>query len=83
MATEQNKEKCHGAQLPADVEYVVTEQGAVNLRGISTKQQDEALIGIALPNFRDDLTAAACKVTLVSGVENDIHSNSTYTRKGF
>jgi itaconate CoA-transferase len=48
-----------------DVEYVATEYGVVNLRGKSTKQRAEALIGIAHPNFRDELTAAAHKVTLI------------------
>lgn len=48
-----------------DVEYVVTEHGVVNLRGKSTKQRAEALISIAHPDFRDELTAAARKVTLI------------------
>jgi itaconate CoA-transferase len=37
-----------------DVEWVVTEFGAVNLRGKSTKQRAEALISIAHPDFRGD-----------------------------
>jgi itaconate CoA-transferase len=48
-----------------DVEWVVTEHGAVNLRGKSTKERAEALIGIAHPDFRSELTAAARKVTLI------------------
>jgi itaconate CoA-transferase len=48
-----------------DVEWVVTEHGAVNLRGKSTKERAEALIGIAHPDFRGELTAAARKVTLI------------------
>ena len=48
-----------------DVEWVVTEHGAVNLRGKSTKERADALIGIAHPDFRGELTAAARKVTLI------------------
>jgi itaconate CoA-transferase len=48
-----------------DVEFVATEYGIVNLRGKSTKARAEALIGIAHPNFRDELTSAARKVTLI------------------
>lgn len=48
-----------------DVEFVVTEHGAVNLRGKSTKERAEALIGIAHPDHRDDLLKAARKVTLI------------------
>ena len=38
---------------------------AVNLRGKSTKERALALIGIAHPAFRDELTSAARKVTLI------------------
>lgn len=48
-----------------DVEWVVTEHGAVNLRGKSTKERAEALIGIAHPDHRADLMTAARNVTLV------------------
>lgn len=48
-----------------DVEWVVTEFGAVNLRGKSTKQRADALISIAHPDFRSELTAAARSVTLI------------------
>jgi itaconate CoA-transferase len=48
-----------------DVEYVCTEHGIVNLRGKSTKERALALISIAHPDFRDELTEAARKVTLV------------------
>jgi itaconate CoA-transferase len=48
-----------------DVEWVVTEHGAVNLRGKSTKERALALIGIADPAFRDELMSAARKVTLI------------------
>lgn len=48
-----------------DVEWVVTEHGAVNLRGMSTKERAQALISVAHPDFRGELSAAARKITLV------------------
>lgn len=42
-----------------DVHWVVTEYGAVNLWGKSIRQRTEALIGIAHPDFRAELRAAA------------------------
>ncbi len=43
----------------ADVHWVVTEFGAVNLFGKNLKQRAEALIGIAHPGFREELERAA------------------------
>ncbi|MDR0593586.1 MAG: hypothetical protein LBG60_10115 [Bifidobacteriaceae bacterium] len=40
-----------------DVEYVVTEHGIAHLWGLTLRQRAEALIGIAHPDFRDDLVA--------------------------
>ncbi|GHB92641.1 acetyl-CoA hydrolase/transferase family protein [Cerasicoccus arenae] len=51
--------------LRMDVEYVCTEYGLVNLRGKSTKERALALISIAHPSFREELIAAARKVTLI------------------
>ena len=48
-----------------DVEYIVTEYGCVNLRGKSTRERAQALISIAHPNFRDELTAYAKSVVLI------------------
>jgi itaconate CoA-transferase len=48
-----------------DVEYVATEFGIVNLRGKSTKQRAEALIGIAHPDHQQELRAAARRITLI------------------
>ena len=42
-----------------DVHYVVTEFGVADLRGRSTRQRAEALIGIAHPDFRDALRGQA------------------------
>ncbi len=43
----------------ADVHWVVTEFGAVNLFGKNLRERAEALIGIAHPGFRDELVRAA------------------------
>ncbi|MFN8087703.1 MAG: acetyl-CoA hydrolase/transferase C-terminal domain-containing protein [Mycobacterium sp.] len=42
-----------------DIDWVVTEYGAVKLRGKSTRQRAGALISIAHPDFRAELTASA------------------------
>ena len=44
------------------VHYIVTEYGMVNLKGLSTWQRAEALIGIAHPDFREQLIADAEKM---------------------
>ncbi len=43
----------------ACVQYVATEHGMINLKGLSTWQRAEALISIAHPNFRDELIKEA------------------------
>jgi acyl-CoA hydrolase len=43
----------------ADVHYVVTEFGVAHLFGRNLRERAEALIGIAHPDFRDELMAAA------------------------
>jgi acyl-CoA hydrolase len=48
-----------------DINYVVTEYGVAQLRGKSAKQRAEALIGIAHPNFRNELREAAKKMNLL------------------
>jgi len=42
-----------------DVDYIVTEYGVAKLRGKTLSQRTKALISIAHPNFRDELTSAA------------------------
>ena len=42
-----------------NVQYLVTEYGMVNLKGLSTWQRAEAIISIAHPDFRDSLIAQA------------------------
>lgn len=48
-----------------DVNYVVTEFGVAQLRGKSAKQRAQALIAIAHPSFRDELTEEAKKMHLI------------------
>jgi acyl-CoA hydrolase len=48
-----------------DVNFVVTEFGVAQLRGKSAKQRAEALIGIAHPDFRNELRAAAKTMKLL------------------
>jgi len=42
-----------------DIMYVATEWGVVNLKGLSVPQRAQALIGIAHPDFREDLSRQA------------------------
>jgi len=42
-----------------DVDYIVTEYGAINLWGKTIQERARALISIAHPNFRDELTKYA------------------------
>ncbi len=48
-----------------DVHTVVTEHGWVSLKGLSTAERARALISIAAPQFRDDLTAQASAMGLI------------------
>jgi acyl-CoA hydrolase len=43
----------------SDVMYVVTEYGATNLKGRTVEERARALIGLAHPDFRDDLARQA------------------------
>lgn len=49
----------------ADVHYVVTEHGVAYLHGKNLRQRASALIGIAAPNFREDLEKEAKKRKLL------------------
>ena len=49
----------------ADVHYVATEFGIVNLFGKSLQERAIAMISIAHPDFRDELMAAAKRLNLV------------------
>ncbi len=48
------------------VQWVATEYGLVNLRGRSLRERAEMLIGIAHPDFRGELRAAAAKRKLIA-----------------
>lgn len=48
-----------------DTQYIVTEHGLCNLRGMNSDERARALIGLADPAFRDELTAAARDMHLI------------------
>ncbi len=48
-----------------DADYIVTEFGAVRLRGKTQRERALALISIAHPNFRDELRFHANKINLI------------------
>jgi itaconate CoA-transferase len=48
-----------------DTHYVVTEFGAVNLKGLSSPERAKALIALAHPEFRDELMASAKELHLL------------------
>jgi len=45
-----------------DVHWLVSEHGAVNMKGRSTRARAEELIGLAHPKFRDELRRAAAEL---------------------
>lgn len=49
-----------------EVAFVVTEYGVADLRGKSAQQRTKALIGIAHPKFRDELTEQADRMGFIS-----------------
>lgn len=51
--------------LRNDVHWVVTEYGAVNLKGLNTAQRARALINLAHPDFREDLEKQAKELNLL------------------
>jgi itaconate CoA-transferase len=48
-----------------DTHYIVTEFGSANLKGLSSTERAHALIGLAHPEFRDELLASAKRLHLV------------------
>lgn len=48
-----------------DVHIVVTEYGLANLKGLSAAERARALIGLAAPRFREELTAKAREMALI------------------
>lgn len=51
--------------LRTDVEYVATEYGIINLKGLSTSERAKQLISIAHPDYRDYLTEQAKAMKLI------------------
>lgn len=49
----------------ADVHYLATEYGTVNLKGKNLKERAESIIGLAHPNFRDELLYEARQMKLI------------------
>ncbi len=47
------------------MQYLVTEYGAVNLKGKSTRERALDIISIAHPKFRDDLLREAENIHIV------------------
>ena len=47
-----------------DVDYVVTEYGIVNLRGVPLRERAQRLISIAHPRFREELRRAASELEI-------------------
>ena len=48
----------------ANVMYVVTEYGMVNLKGLNTWERAEALISVAHPDFREELIRSAAEMKI-------------------
>ncbi len=55
----------HVSTSKNDINYVVTEYGVAQLRGKTAKQRCQALISIAHPDFRTELTESAKKMHLL------------------
>ena len=51
--------------LRIDTQYVATEYGIINLKGLSSSERARQLISIAHPDFRDKLTEAAKNLHLI------------------
>lgn len=55
----------HVSTSKNDIDHVATEFGVVRLRGLSARERARALIGIAHPDFRAELTEQAEKLHLI------------------
>ena len=48
-----------------DTQFIVTEFGSTNMKGLSSTNRAKALIALAHPEFRDRLTASARELNLI------------------
>ncbi|MCL2616880.1 MAG: 4-hydroxybutyrate--acetyl-CoA CoA transferase, partial [Defluviitaleaceae bacterium] len=55
----------HVSTHKGDVDCIVTEYGVAELKGKTASQRAKALIAIAHPKFREELTAEAKKMNLM------------------
>ncbi len=55
----------------SDVQYVVTEQGVVNLKPLTTRDRARALIDLARPDCRPELVEAAKKLGIFKLLQAD------------
>lgn len=51
--------------LRIDTQYVATEYGVINLKGLSSSERAKQLISIAHPDFRDELFEKAKELHLI------------------
>ena len=49
-----------------DVDWLVTEYGAVNLRGTGLAERARKIISVAHPNFREQLTKEAISLGIIA-----------------
>lgn len=56
----------HQTTSKNDTDFVVTEYGVAQLRGKTVSQRAKALIGIAHPDFREELSRAAREMNLIT-----------------
>jgi len=48
-----------------DIDYLVTEYGAVSLRGTGLTERAKLIISVAHPKFRDELTREAIEIGIL------------------
>ena len=50
-----------------DIDWLVTEYGAVNLRGTAMEERAKLIISVAHPDFREELTKQAIALGIIAG----------------
>ena len=61
----------------ANIHYLCTEYGCVNLKGLTSWEKAEALISVAHPDFRDELIAEAEKLAQIDTIVSSIQPGQT------